>query len=155
MIEVDCHDLGALRAKIGDDYGPWSESFEVTQQLIDSYAELTGDKQWIHTDVERARRESPYGATIAHGFLILSLIPRVQSQQEFTVINHSSVANYGSKGFRFVAPVLAASHIRSRKKLVVVEEHAKGVLLTSELVIQTEGSSKPALVYNMTLLYRY
>lgn len=155
MVEIDCRNSAALCAQISDDYGPWSDSFQVTQQVIDAYAELTGDRQWIHTDVARARCESPYGGTIAHGFLILGLLPRIQPQPQFQVVGHRSVANYGSAGFRFLAAVPADSRIRSRQKLVAVEQRSKGALLTSEVVIQAEGSPKPALVYNMLLLYRY
>ncbi|NIB38947.1 MaoC family dehydratase [Pseudomaricurvus alkylphenolicus] len=155
MLTIDCNDINALRGQISDDYGPWSDYFQVTQSVIDSFAELSGDRQWIHTDVERAKQSSPYGATIAHGFLILSLMSRVRPPASFNVVNHSSVANYGSKGLRFLAPVVAGSRIHARQKLMAVEEHPKGVLLTSEVAIQAEGSGKPALVYNMSLLYRF
>ena len=152
MKEIDCKDLAAIRAEINDDYGEWSTPYTVSQEVIDDFANLSSDRQWIHTDVERAK-DGPYGSTIAHGFLLLALMPRVRPPQSFTVVNHRSVANFGSKGLRFLAPVPSGSAIRSRQKLVSVEEHPKGTLLTSEVAIHAEGNEKPALLYNMSLLY--
>jgi len=152
MKEIDFKDFDALRSEISEEYSAWSESYLVSQGVIDDFASLSGDRQWIHTDVERARN-SPYGTTIAHGFLLLALMPRVRPPQDFTVVNHSSVANYGSKGLRFLAPVPSGAAIWSRLKLIEVEEHPKGTLLTSEVVMHAEGNDKPALIYNMSLLY--
>ncbi len=152
MKEIDCKDLAALRAEINDEYGEWSSSYTVSQAVIDSFADLSGDRQWIHTDVERAK-SGPYGSTIAHGFLLLALMPRVRPPQGFDIINHKSVANYGSKGLRFLAPVPAGASIHARQKLIAVEEHPKGTLLTSEVAIHAEGNDKPSVLYNMSLLY--
>ncbi len=153
MEKIDCKNLDALRHKISEDYGAWSDSYTVSQGVIDDFAELSGDRQWIHVDVEKAKQSSPFGGTIAHGFLLLALMPRVRPPQDFQVVNHSSVANYGSKGLRFLSPVPAGAAIRARQKLVSVEEHPKGSLLTSEVAIHAEGSDKPSLLYNMSLLY--
>jgi len=152
MNKIDYKDLTALRAQVGDEYGEWSSPFVVSQEVIDQFADLSGDRQWIHTDVERAK-SGPYGSTIAHGFLLLAVMPQVRPPQAFEVVNHRSVANYGSKGLRFLAPVLAGSSIHSRQKLIAVEEHPKGTLLTSEMAIHAVGNDKPSLVYNMSLLY--
>src|SRR3989441_3930456 len=75
--QIRFDDIERLKSKISDAFSDWSEPIEVSQQMIDRFAELTGDHQWIHVDVERAKRESPFGGTVAHGFLTLSLLPRL------------------------------------------------------------------------------
>ena len=80
MEDIRFDDIAALKSKISDTFGDWSDPIEVTQDMINRFAELTGDHQWIHVDVERAKRESPFGGTIAHGFLTLSLLPAMRSK---------------------------------------------------------------------------
>lgn len=155
MEKIDVRDVAALRAQVSDDFGDWSQPLTITQEMVDQFAELTGDRQWIHVDVERARRESPFGAPIVHGFFLLSLLPSLRTVQPYALVNYSSAANYGSGGLRFLSPVVVNSAVHARQRLKRAEEHKRGTLLTSEVAIHTVGSDKPALVYDLQVLYAY
>jgi len=130
---------------LGRELGP-SDWLTVTQDMIDKFADATGDHQWIHVDVERARRELPGGRTIAHGYLTLSLLPQL-APTLMTIEKRSRGINYGSNKVRFVTPVPAGSRVRLRQKLLNAEEVAdNGVRFTSEMVMELEGASRPAMV---------
>ena len=130
---------------LGEELGP-SEWLTVTQEMIDKFAEATGDHQWIHVDVERAKRELPGGKTIAHGYLTLSLLPRL-APTLMKVSKRSRGVNYGSNKVRFVSPVPAGSRVRLKQTIKSVEPvEGNGVRVTSEMVIEVEGSSRPAMV---------
>ena len=134
-----------LLQHVGRELGP-SEWLTVSQEMIDKFADATGDHQWIHVDVERARRELAGGKTIAHGYLTLSLLPRL-APTLMTIQQRRRGLNYGSNKVRFVTPVPAGTRIRLRQKLVKAEEVAEGgVRLTSEMVMEVEGHDKPAMV---------
>lgn len=145
-------DYTALRDFCEEDFGPWGDSVEVTQAMIDEFAELTSDRQWIHVDVARAQKESPFGGTIAHGFLILSLLPAMNPLC-VQITGHHSAANYGASGLRFYMPVPAGSRIHAHSRLIGVEPHKKGSLLTFAMAIHIVDSERPALVYEAQLLY--
>jgi acyl dehydratase len=151
---ISCKDSAALEREISAEFGAWSAPLQVTQAMIDQFADLTGDRQWIHIDVERARRESPLGTTIAHGFLLLSLMPRLQPEPVFRLTDYVGALNYGSNNLRFLAPVPADSQLHARNRLAAVEQKSKGVLLTYEVAIHVVGSDKPALLYSLQVLYR-
>jgi acyl dehydratase len=153
MQEIRFDDVAALSALVTEEFGPWSPPLEVTQDMIDRFADLTGDRQWIHVDVERARRESPFGGPAAHGFLTLSLLPSLRPGRTFAIVGHGSVINYGSDGFRFLAPVPAGSRIHARSRLAAVEAKPKGTLVTTETAIHVVGSDKPSLLYKGLVLY--
>ena len=128
--------------------GPW---LEIDQQRIDAFAAATGDLQWIHTDPERASRESPYGATIAHGYLTLSLLPYLTESNApgFFERNYPGMRlrlNYGLNRVRFPSPVRAASRIRARTVLKELEPAAEGVQFTYLITVEIEGNQKPACV---------
>ena len=129
---------------VGKDMGT-SDWFTVDQAIIDKFAEATGDHQWIHVDVERAKREMPGGKTIAHGYLTLSLVPRLASTI-YRVKSRSRGLNYGSNRVRFTGPVPAGSRIRLTLKIKSVEPVEGGVRVTSESTMEVEGASRPALV---------
>jgi acyl dehydratase len=134
-----------LKQHIGKELGP-SDWFTVDQAMIDKFAEATGDHQWIHVDVERAKREMPGGKTIAHGYLTLSLVPRLASTLVKVTARKRGV-NYGSNKVRFTNVVPAGARVRLRQKLVKVEDVAGGgVRITSEMTMEIEGQEKPALV---------
>jgi acyl dehydratase len=123
-----------------------SQWFEVEQSRIDEFADVTVDHQWIHVDVERAKTESPYGATIAHGFLTLSLIPGL-SKDNYRVENARMGINYGLNKVRFLAPVTAGSRVRVRSELAdVVRAGEDAVNLTVRHTVEVDGSEKPAAV---------
>ncbi|MEU0939613.1 MaoC family dehydratase [Embleya sp. NPDC005971] len=116
----------------------------VDQDRIDTFAQATGDHQWIHVDVERAKA-GPFGTTIAHGYLTLSLIP-VLSADLFTVRGVRMGVNYGSDKVRFPAPVPAGARVRDHAVLIDVAETAQGVRLTVRHTVEIEGVAKPACV---------
>jgi len=121
-----------------------SEWFEVTQERIDQFAEATGDHQWIHVDVERAK-SGPFGTTIAHGFLTLSFVAK-DLPQLMTVNNVSMGINYGLNRVRFLSPVPAGSRLRLNGELSEVTQVAGGVQVVVTVTIELEGSDKPACV---------
>ena len=135
----------ALRALIGQELGV-SDWLEVTQDLIDRFAEVTGDHQWIHVDVERAKREMPGGKTIAHGYLLLSLLPKLGAGIYKPAWPTRSI-NYGSDKVRIVNPVKAGARIRLRQSLVAVEDGAPGAhRITVRQTLEIEGEAKPAMI---------
>ncbi|MET0993827.1 MAG: MaoC family dehydratase [Mycobacterium sp.] len=130
---------------IGQELGV-SHWIAVDQDRINAFAEATGDQQWIHIDVERAQRESPYGTTIAHGFLTLSLIPAL-SKDNYRVDNAKMGINYGLNKVRFLAPVPAGSRVRLRSELVGAKKvNDSTVDLTVRQTVELDGSDKPAAV---------
>ena len=142
MLEVE--KPADMKAHIGKPVGT-SEWVLVDQAMIDKFAEATGDHQWIHVDVERAKKGMPGGKTIAHGFLTLSLLPRL-SHNILHIRKRSRGINYGSNKVRFTAPVPAGARVRLHQTLKNVEDIDGGVRLTFESQIEVEGSSRPALV---------
>jgi acyl dehydratase len=134
-----------LLEHVGTELGP-SEWLTVTQEMIDKFAEATGDHQWIHVDVERARREMPGGKTIAHGYLTLSLLPRL-APTLMTISKRRRGLNYGSNKIRFISSVPAGARIRLRQKLVKAEPvEDDGIRITSQMTMEVEGSERPAMV---------
>jgi acyl dehydratase len=123
-----------------------SSWIDVPQSRIDAFADCTGDRQWIHIDAERARRESPYGAPVAHGFLTLSLLP-IAVYELFAGLGAKTSINYGLDRVRFIAPVPAGSRVRVNTTLIDVEARPENwFLLRCEHRIEIEGADKPALV---------
>jgi acyl dehydratase len=134
--------LADLAAWVGREVG-LSDWLRVDQDMIDRFAELTGDLQWIHVDVERAQREM--GGTIAHGLLTLSLLPGLTAST-FQIQGAARALNYGFDRVRFISPVPAGARIRSRHLLKAVEPKAGGVAVTQTCTLEIEGADKPALV---------
>ncbi len=135
----------ALRALIGQELGV-SDWLEVTQDLIDRFAEVTDDHQWIHVDVERAKRDMPGGKTIAHGYLLLSLLPKLGAGI-YKLSWPTRSINYGSDKVRIVNPVKAGARIRLRQSLVAVEDGAPGAhRITVRQALEIEGEAKPAMI---------
>jgi acyl dehydratase len=154
MIQIRFDDLAALGQRVGEEFSPYGEQLLITQEMIDRFADLTGDRQWIHVDVERARRDSPFKTTIAHGFFILSLVPRLRVRSDLQLIGYGNVTNYGSDKLRFVSPVPAGSTVHARCRLVAAEAKPKGTLCTEEIEISVVGQPRPALSYLMLMLYQ-
>jgi acyl dehydratase len=143
--------IDALRPLVGQEIAV-SDWLLVPQELIDAFAALTGDRQWIHVDPERARRESPYRATVAHGFLTLSLVSRCLV--EAVHINGiQRLINYGFNRLRFPGPVRAGNRLRARIALQAFEEVPGGVQLTWLVTVEVENEPKPALVAEWLVRY--
>ncbi len=144
MARVAFGNLEELAAKVGQEVVV-SDWFEVTQERIDQFADATGDHQWIHVDAERARRESPFGTTIAHGFLTLSLLSHfLNNSLEFG--NSKMGVNYGCNRLRFTAPVKAGSRLRARFKLKEFQRIEGGVQMIWDVAMECEDQEKPVLV---------
>ncbi len=134
-----------MKNHIGEEFGV-SEWVDVDQAMIDKFAEATGDHQWIHVDPERAKNEMPGGKTIAHGFLTLSLLPRLGATI-WSIKHRSRGVNYGLNKMRFTAPVPVGSRVRLTQKLLNAEDVKNdGIRLTFENVIEIEGQTQPALI---------
>jgi acyl dehydratase len=142
--------VAQYQAKVGSEIhcGPW---LEITQERIDAFAAATGDLQWIHTDPLRAAQESPYGTTIAHGYLTLSLLPFLTESNapgffERTYPGMRLRLNYGLDRVRFPTPVPAASRIRAHTTVTKVEKMGEAVQFTYLITVEIEGNQKPACV---------
>lgn len=123
-----------------------SEWMEISQERINQFADATGDHQWIHIDVERAKRESPMGGPIAHGYLTLSLIPMLKDEI-YAVEGATAGINYGLNSVRFLAPVPAGARVRGRFVMKSVEPRGENrFLLCNQVTIELEGSDKPACI---------
>lgn len=147
------YSLANIAEYVGKELGV-SDWFEIDQARINQFAECTGDHQWIHVDVERAQRESPFGATVAHGYLTLSLLPMLQYSIGAIPSDVKQAVNYGMDKLRFIAPVRAGSRIRDRATLLAAEDKGHGrLLITTRHTVEIEGEEKPALVADtLTLL---
>lgn len=141
-----------LKTLIGHEVAA-SDWLEVTQSRINDFADATEDHQWIHIDVDRARSDSPFHSTIAHGFLTLSLLPHLAAQAFNVEGNFKMGINYGLNRLRFVSPVPAGSRVRARFTLQQVEDVAGGVQLTWSVTVEIEGGAKPALVAEWLVRY--
>jgi acyl dehydratase len=143
--------LVALREQIGREVAV-SDWLTVSQGRIDKFAEATGDDQWIHVDAERAARESPYGATIAHGFLTLSLIGTLL-RDAIALDGVRMSVNYGSNRVRFTAPVIAGSRIRGRFAVASVEASGEAIKVVWNVTVERESSSRPCCIAEWIVLY--
>lgn len=135
--------LEQLEAELGRHVG-YSDWMEITQNRIDAFADATGDHQWIHVDPVRAA-QGPYGATIAHGYLTLSLLP-VLGAEVMEIRGFRMMINYGVDKVRFPAPVPVGSRIRAGIELTSLQRRASGVQLGSLVTVEVEGSDRPAVV---------
>ncbi|MEU1001899.1 Acyl dehydratase [Streptomyces sp. Ag82_O1-12] len=142
-MSITVNGLDELKKLAGSDLGT-SEWIEVTQERIDTFADATGDHQWIHVDPERAK-DGPFGAPIAHGYLTLSLFIPLFTEL-LDVQGVTTKVNYGLNKVRFPSPVKVGSRIRLTAKLAEVEEVPGGVQITVEGAIEIEGATKPAAV---------
>jgi acyl dehydratase len=147
--KIKFDDIEALQGKLSQDFGPFGDEVEVSQEMINQFADLTGDHQWIHIDVERCKKESPFGGPIAHGFLTLSLLPQLSARsaaaQDWIAVGHANVVNYGADKLRFLAPVPAGSRLHARSRLVKVDGTPKGTRMVTEVAIHVAGSDRPVL----------
>lgn len=140
-------DINALSARIGESFGP-GDWLTIDQPVIDAFAELTLDRQWIHIDPDRARSESPFGGTVAHGLLIASLIPHLIEGAPWLLATMG--VNYGIDHMRFITPVTAGSRIRAQSRLERVEAYGeRGARIATKVTVEIEGASKPACVAEM------
>ena len=136
--------IGELKRLTGQEVAV-TDWFIITQEQVELFAEATGDHQWIHLDVERCRKESPYGGTVAHGFLTLSLLPMMMGTA-VSMPNSKMGVNYGLNKVRFPAPVPVGSKVRGRMTLQEVEDIEGGAQITWKVTMEREGGDKPVCV---------
>jgi acyl dehydratase len=140
------YSIGTISQYVGQELGV-SEWMTIDQERINHFADFTGDHQWIHVDVERAKRESLFGMTIAHGYLTLSLAAALSMGLGIIPAGVSQVLNYGLDKVRFLAPVKSGSRVRDRVVLLAAEPQGKGrLLLKFRNTMEIEGETKPALI---------
>ena len=146
MAQPENYSTKTLVDHIGHDYGV-SDPIIVDQDMINGFADVTGDHQWIHVDVEKATKHGPFGGPVAHGFLTLSLNAAASESAGVAPPDAKAVLNYGLGSVRFPGPVLSGSPVRAQYKLVNVENKGPGYqLITLEATLQAEGADKPAVV---------
>lgn len=143
-------DIDAINGAASDEYGDWGKTFEMTQDKVNQFAELTGDHQWIHVDIERANA-GPFGGPIAHGFFTLSLMASI-TPPAMAFDGVSNGVNYGANKLRFLSPVPVPSTLHAKSRLLKAESKGTGTLLTSEAVIHEVGNERPAVLYEMLTL---
>ncbi|HEY2022625.1 MaoC family dehydratase [Paraburkholderia sp.] len=145
-MSINEYSIATIDQFIGRELGV-SDWVVVDQQRIDVFAACTGDRQWIHTDIERASRESPFGGTIAHGYLTLSLLAALSIEIGLIPADASAGLNYGLDKVRFMTPVKAGARVRNRATLVSVEKTGGGrFILKTMNELQIDGEDKPALI---------
>ncbi|MCP4209966.1 MAG: MaoC family dehydratase [Halieaceae bacterium] len=154
MKQYQYDDIEALQELVSDDFGAWSEPLEVSQDLVNQFADLTGDHNWIHVDVEKSRTDSPFGTTIAHGFLTLVLMPKMRGKAAYELTGFNSVLNYGSDKLRFTGPVPVGSLVHSRNRVREVSASPKGTKMVLEQHIHVVGQDeRPVLIYELIIIY--
>lgn len=151
--QVALDDDAALQSLVSEEFSPWSNQLVVDQGLIDAFAALSGDDYWIHTDPERARKESPFGGTIAHGALVQVLQSRLKLSLGYEITGFTNMVNYGSDRLRFPAPVPAGSRIHARARVKSVERLKRGTQLTLELNTHVVGQERPSVINELVILY--
>ena len=155
MEKIDIKDETALQTLVSDAFGQWSTTVKVDQAMINDFAELSGDSMWLHVDEERCARESPFGCTIAHGFLVLSLMSKMTGGVNVIeqLEGYSTLMNYGSDKLRFVGPVPVNSEIHSRNRVKSVQVGEQKTTLTLQIHIHVVGQEKPAMIYELILVF--
>ena len=154
MSAIDFKDQENLNSLISDEFCDWSPILLVTQQMIDTFAELSGDTLWIHTDPARRAEQSPFKSTIAHGFLLLSLLSKMPLPEDVTqkIGGYRQIMNYGSDKLRFLQPVPVDSEIHARSRVMAVDVSERKTVVTLENQIQMVDAEKPSLLYQLSLV---
>ena len=152
---IDFKDQEQLNTLINDEFSDWSEPLLITQDMIDAFAEVSGDKLWIHTDPERCKKHSPFGSTIAHGFLTLSLMSRLPTATDITqqIGGYQQIMNYGSDKLRFMSPVPVDSEIHARSRVADISVQEKKTKVTMEWQVNVVGQDAISLLYHMTIVF--
>ena len=155
MTDINYKDQDALNALVSENFGQWSNKVLVDQATINQYAELSGDHMWMHVDEERCAKESPFGGTIAHGFLILSLITRMSTGPSpiGQITGFSHMMNYGSDKLRFLGAVPVNSDIVSRSRIKQIDVAENKTKVVMETHVHVEGSETPALIYELMFVF--
>jgi acyl dehydratase len=145
-------DIEGLQALVTDEWSDWTDSVEITQEMVNTFADVTKDHQWIHIDEERSAA-GPFGTTIVHGFFTMSLVAYFGGQMGPKIDGVMGGLNYGGDKYRFLAPVPVGSKLHARGRITSVTQKSSGVLMKREIAVHAEGNETPALlVETLTLL---
>ncbi|MGY1832638.1 MaoC family dehydratase [Geodermatophilus sp. SYSU D01180] len=150
MAQTTVDGVEGVQGLVGRHLG-YSDWVEVTQEQVQQFADATGDHQWIHVDVERAKKESPFGGPVAHGYLTLSLVPSLLPQI-VEISGFRMGVNYGTEKVRFPSPVPVGSRVRAGATLASATPFDGGVAMNMDVTVEVEGQTKPAMV--ATVVYR-
>ena len=150
MAQTTVDGVEGVQGLVGQHLG-YSDWVQVTQEQVQQFADATGDHQWIHVDVERAKRESPFGGPVAHGYLTLSLIPSLLPEI-VDITGFRMGVNYGTEKVRFPSPVPVGSRVRAGATLASATPFEGGIAMNMDVTVEVEGGSKPAMV--ATVVYR-
>jgi acyl dehydratase len=150
---ISCKDIEAMRSLVSQEFSEWSNEFLVTQDVINQFAALSGDDYWIHTDPEKARAQSPFGTTIAHGALVQVLISRLKLPLDYEITDFNNMVNYGSDRLRFAAPVPSGCRIHARYRIKAVEQVKSGVQVCMEINVHVVGQDRPSVINDLVVLY--
>src|SRR4051812_27243780 len=149
MAQTTVEGVEGVQGLVGQQLG-YSDWVEITQEMVNQFADATGDHQWIHVDPERAKRESPFGGPIAHGYLTLSLLP-MMLPQIVEITGFRMGVNYGTEKVRFPAPVPVGSRVRAGATMSSATPFDGGVQMNLDVAVEIEGASKPAMVATIVL----
>lgn len=154
MKQYKYDDVDGMQELLSEEFGAWSNEVEITQAMVNQFAELTGDDYWIHTDPEKAKTDSPFGGTVAHGFLILVMQTALRGEQSYEVTGFNNMLNYGSDKLRFTGVVPVGCSIRSRNRIKEIVATPKGTKFVLETHIHVVGQDdRPAVIYELIFIY--
>ena len=144
-------DIDSIRALISEEWSDWTQPVEITQEMVNTFADVTKDHQWIHVDVEKANA-GPFGGPIAHGFLTLSLVSHFGFELGPHIDDVLGGLNYGGDKMRFLAPVPVGSMLHARQRIVEVTEKPTGLLMKREIAVHVVDNETPALIFESLAL---
>ena len=150
---INSKSLEEMQSLVTEEWSDWSNTVTVTQELINQFAELSGDNYWIHTDPEKCKTMSPFGVPIAQGNLTLVLMSKMQIPMTWEATGFTNMVNYGSASLRFMQPVPVGSKIHSKNRVVKVEQIKAGIMLTMEIATHVVGLDKPSVLNQLMILY--
>lgn len=151
--KVSSKSLEQMQSLVSEEWTDWSNTFAVTQEVINDFAKLSGDNYWIHTDPEKCKVMSPFGVPIAQGNLTLVLISQLQIPMAWEAVDFTNMVNYGSSSLRFMQPVPAGSKIHARSRVKSVVQAKAGIMLTMEIATHVLNMDKPSVLNEMVILY--
>lgn len=154
QVQISIDNSAAVAALPSLGFTSWSNEITVDQTLINDFAKLSGDDYWLHTDPERAKKESPFGSTIAHGALVQVLQSRFDLALPYEITGFKTMVNYGSDRLRFPAPVPVGSNLHARSRVKSALNTHKGLQLTLEVTTHVVGNERPSVINELVILYR-
>ena len=155
MEPIDFKDQAQLNTLLSDEFSDWSAPLLITQSMINDFAEVSGDKLWIHTDPVKCEKYSPFKSTIAHGFLLLSVLSQLNTGSDISkqIGGYQQIMNYGSDKLRFMSPVPVDSQIHARSRVLAIDVKEKKTTATLEWQVAVVGRDDLSLVYHMSLVF--